>query len=84
MAATFEMFTKGQFKSERTVGARFLPAIIEVIASLKGISVAAAQTAYRALDDAEKTALKSKFAEECAEIEAARSKASDVDLTDLI
>lgn len=84
MVKTYESLVSGQWKAERSVGARFLPAVIEAIATVKGCSVAAAQAAYRALDDAQRVVLKENLAEEIAKVEAKRAAAEDVDLDDLI
>lgn len=77
-------FLAGEWKAERTAGARFLPTVIEAIAQIKGCSVAAAQAAYRGLDDEQRIVLKGNLAEEISAIEEARSKADEVGLDDLL
>lgn len=81
---TWEQLCNGIWKAERQVGARFLPAVIEVIAKRKDCSVAAAQAAYRALDEDQRTVLKSKLSKQIQEVEAARAAQTEVDLDDLI
>lgn len=81
---TWKQLCDGIWKAERTIGARFLPAIVEAIAKRKGCSVAAAQAAYRSLDDAQKAVLKENLAEDIAKIEEARAAQADVTLDDLI
>ena len=84
MTATYTSLAAGQWKAERTFGARLLPAIIEVIGKAKGCTVTQAQAAWRACDDAMKLALKEKFAEECLAIEEARKATDEVTLDDLV
>lgn len=84
MSKTFDSLSSGQWKAERTVGARFLPPVIEVIGKLKGCSVAAAQAAYRALSDDEKATLRDNLAEQIQEVEKARAAQDEVSLDDLI
>ena len=84
MNKTYAALSGGQWKAERTVGARFLPPVIEAIGKRKGCSVAAAQAAYRALDEAQRQVLRENLAEDIAAIEQARKEASEVSLDDLI
>lgn len=84
MTETFKSLESGSWKAERTFGARLLPPVIEVIGKRKKCSVAAAQAAYRALDDAEKVALKEALVEEIQAVLEARATAEEIDLTDLI
>ena len=81
---TWDQLTDGTWKQERTFGARLLPAVVEAIAKRKGCSAAAAQKAYRALDDAAKQVIRENLAEDIKAIEAARAGASEVSLDDLI
>ncbi len=79
-----KQFLAGDWKAERVAGARFLPTVIEAIAQIKGCSVAAAQAAYRGLDDEQRIVLKGNLAETISAIEEARSKAAEVGLDDLL
>ena len=79
-----EQFLAGDWKAERTAGARFLPTVVEAIAQIKGCSVASAQAAYRGLDDEQRIVLKGNLAETISAIEEARSKAAEVGLDDLL
>jgi hypothetical protein len=84
MSKLTEQFQAGEWKAERTAGARFLPTVIEAIAKIKGCSVAAAQAAYRGLDEEQRTVLKGNLAEQITAIEEAREKAAEVGLDDLL
>ena len=79
-----DQFMAGEWKAERTVGARILPAIIEAIVQVKGCSPAAAQLAHRRLDDEQKIVLAGNLAKQVAAIKEARSKAAEVGLDDLL
>ena len=82
--ALFDQFKAGNWKAERTAGARFLPTVVEAIAQIKGCSVASAQAAYRGLDEEQRVVLKGNLAEKISAIEEARSKAAEVGLDDLL
>ncbi len=74
----------GDWKAERTGGIRFLPAVIEAIKQAKGCTIAAAQDAYRELDDEQRIVLKTNLADQILKIEEARKEAAAVDLEDLL
>ena len=83
MTVTFKSLADGQWKAERSFGSRLLPAYIEAIVDAKGCSPAAAQKAYRALDDESKSALRLNLSDQIKAIEKARESAEEVELDDL-
>ncbi len=77
-------FMEGDWKAERTGGARFLPTVVEAIKKVKGCSIAAAQKAYRGLDDEQRIVIKENLAETIREIDEARKEEDVPELDDLL
>lgn len=74
----------GNWKAERTGGIHLLPLVIDAIMLAKGCKAAAAQAAYRLLDDEQRIVLKSNLAESISAIAEARKAATVVELDDLL
>jgi len=71
---------EGEWAKERKVGPRILPAIIEVLHSIKvakgfKVSVAEVQAAWNSLDEDQRSVLREKYKDEVAQVEAKRAKA---------
>lgn len=82
-AIVVEHMEKGDWKAERTGGIHLLPLVIEAIVASKGCSITAAQTAYRLLDEEQRTVLKTNLAKSMAAIAETRKLAAVVDLDEL-
>ena len=80
-----ELLKQGIWERERKAGAPVVSAEVEALASIKGITVAEAQTALRKYDKAtkEKILANPKIVEKAKEIKAARETAETLDLGDL-
>ncbi|MCZ6775242.1 MAG: hypothetical protein O7D34_02155 [Ignavibacteria bacterium] len=77
-------FMSGDWKAERTGGIHLLPLVIDAIMLAKGCKAAAAQEAYRQLDDEQRIVLKSNLAESMSAIAEARKGAEIPELDDLL
>jgi len=84
MEEVFSRFAEGIWAKERTVGARTVPAIVEVLAELKGADVGVVQKSWSKLSTDQKDAIKTKYADDVARMEAKRAASEEVDLTDLV
>jgi len=80
----YEQLKAGNWKAERTGGIHLLPLVIEAIMAAKGCKAAAAQGAYRLLDDEQRIVLKANLAESMSAIAEARKEADEVELDDLL
>lgn len=83
MEDVYERLCEGEWSAERKSGTRTVPAIIEVLAGLKGCDIGAAQKAFAKLNDEQKAQLRAKYFKEVEEVEAKRATAS-VSLDDLL
>ena len=83
MSEVYERLAEGEWNKERQAGARQVPAIVEVLAKIKGADIGSVQKAYAGLEDEQKDALKEKYADDIAKIEAGRNSA-EVSLDDLL
>ena len=72
-----EQFLGGKWKSDKTIGDRFMPPIIQVIMNAQGCTVSVAQAAYKALDEESRVVLKEAQADAIADVIAAR-EAQDI------
>ena len=79
-----DQLVAGNWKAERTGGIHLLPLVIEAIMAAKGCKAAAAQEAYRQLDEAQRIVLKDNLGPRMSQIAEARKDAPEVELDDLL
>lgn len=84
MDKVWEAWTNGKWELERESGPRQVAAIIEVLAQVKGVSIAAIQKSWAKLSEEQKGQLKDRYSEEIAAVEAKRQESEGVDLEDLL
>jgi hypothetical protein len=84
MEEVYDLLKTGGWEKERASGPRVFPAILEVLAKLKGKPAGVIQPAFNALSEEQKAALRAKYASEVAAVEAARLAAEPEDLSDLL
>ena len=84
MVVVFERFTEGEWAKEREGGARVVAPVIEVMATLKGVTEAVIQKSWSKQSDEFKDAVMKKYAAEIDEVITKRAASEEVDLTDLV